>query len=305
MHKILSSFKFLEKGLLKRNKRFFGFLDRKKITVETPTKYKYEFNSLKNEMNEYVDIKENTICDNKGARKQRKRVGRGPGSKHGKTSGKGHKGQGQRGTKKKPGFEGGQTPLQKRIPKFGKKNKLPYIDYVNIDKILYFMKRDWLKCDADNYITIKDMNDCGAVTRPKNGVEVCGRGDDLLDDLDQPLFIEASSVTQAAFDAITRNGGKVRIVYRNPLKLQEHLFPEEFPMKLKDPLPILRDVRRLESLREMGCEVVYRQPEWVKKKYSKYKEAIENSKKNKFKEVVERTKAKIKPILPRQYKFNI
>ena len=71
----------------------------------------------------YEEVMAHTVSDVQGARKKRKRVGRGPGSGLGKTCGKGHKGQGQRGTKKKPGFEGGQTHLQRRMPKLMKRKK--------------------------------------------------------------------------------------------------------------------------------------------------------------------------------------
>jgi large subunit ribosomal protein L15 len=85
----------------------------------------------------YIDVMAHTISGVKGARKKKKRVGRGPGSGLGKTSGKGHKGQGH--TKKKPGFEGGQTPLQRRIPKFGSHlvNR-KVLNYVNLERIIYF-----------------------------------------------------------------------------------------------------------------------------------------------------------------------
>lgn len=75
----------------------------------------------------YEDVKVNTVTDNWKSKTTKKRVGRGHASTHGKTAGKGHKGQGQRNTKMKIGFQGGQTPLQRRFPKMGSKKirKLP------------------------------------------------------------------------------------------------------------------------------------------------------------------------------------
>jgi large subunit ribosomal protein L15 len=78
---------------------------------------------LKTIEDKYVEIKANTLYDNLNSKPVRKRLGRGYASGHGKTSGRGHKGQGQRATKKDAKFEGGQTPLQKRLPKLGR-NKL-------------------------------------------------------------------------------------------------------------------------------------------------------------------------------------
>lgn len=93
--------------------------------MESPIEYKFITNTLKNVPQEYVDIRANTLCDNMKAKQSKIRVGRGYASGKGKTSGKGHKGQGQRGTKQHGRYEGGQTPLYRRIPKFGglKQNK--------------------------------------------------------------------------------------------------------------------------------------------------------------------------------------
>lgn len=71
-------------------------------------KYEFKFQNLKNPMvDKYINVTENVLCGVYGSKKKWKRVGRGPGSGLGKTSGKGHKGSGQRGTNKKVGFEGG------------------------------------------------------------------------------------------------------------------------------------------------------------------------------------------------------
>lgn len=77
------------------------------------------FNHLNIVYDKYEDISINNLCDNFRAKPKKKIVGRGYASGKGKTSGRGHKGQGQRITKKDAKFEGGQTPLHRRIPKFG------------------------------------------------------------------------------------------------------------------------------------------------------------------------------------------
>jgi large subunit ribosomal protein L15 len=82
-------------------------------------------------------MKLNNLKPAEGSIKDRKRVGRGPGSGHGETSGRGHKGAGQRsGTNRKIGFEGGQMPLQRRLPKFGFKN-INRVEYkgINLDTL--------------------------------------------------------------------------------------------------------------------------------------------------------------------------
>ena len=86
--------------------KFYDRMKKSKITQIVDYEFKYQ--NLKNPMvDKYIPIKYDTLCGVEGSRKKKKRVGRGPGSGLGKTSGKGHKGQGQRGTKKKYGFEGG------------------------------------------------------------------------------------------------------------------------------------------------------------------------------------------------------
>lgn len=109
----------------------------------------------------------NVLQPNPGATKQRKRVGRGDGSGRGGTSGRGHKGAKQRSGKSIPyaGFEGGQTPLYRRLPKRGFSNRRFERRFaeLNLDTLAQFVRSGRLAVPADREITMKDLQDCGAV----------------------------------------------------------------------------------------------------------------------------------------------
>lgn len=90
---------------------------------------------------ELAPFTQNNLWDNPQAIKKKKRLGRGRASGRGKTSTRGHKGQGQRGTKRAVGFEGGQTPLQKRLPKYGqRKTRMPF-EYISLSKIIQYVRK--------------------------------------------------------------------------------------------------------------------------------------------------------------------
>lgn len=131
-------------------------------------------------------------------RKQRRRVGRGQGSGLGGTSGRGHKGQNARsGGGVRPGFEGGQMPLQRRLPKHGFKNALFKIRYgvVNLDTLQEAFK------DIKD-ISLEDIYKRRLVKKDEL-VKVLARGD-----VQKPLNIEAHHFSRAAMDKITKSGGK-------------------------------------------------------------------------------------------------
>lgn len=143
-------------------------------------------------------MKLNNIQPAAGSVHSRKRIGRGPGSGLGGTSTRGHKGAKARsGYKKKIGFEGGQMPLQRRVPKFGFKN-INRIEYkaVNLDDIQKL---------ADNKeltkITLADIIEAG-LANSKQFVKVLGDGE-----LTSKLEIEAHAFSQKAEAAITEEGG--------------------------------------------------------------------------------------------------
>lgn len=135
-----------------------------------------------------------------GSNKGNKRVGRGPGSGFGGTSTRGHKGAKSRsGYSHKVGFEGGQMPLQRRVPKFGFKN-INRVEYkaINLDAL------EALAAAANlTKITVDDLRQAGLVS--KNGlVKVLGNGA-----VTKALEIEANAFSKSAEDAITAAGGTV------------------------------------------------------------------------------------------------
>ncbi len=136
-----------------------------------------------------------------GARKARKRVGRGTSSGTGKTSGRGQKGQNSRsGGGKKPGFEGGQTPLFMRIPKrgFTNINRKEY-GIVNLDGLNRF--------DNDTIVTPELLIETGLVKKELDGIKVLGNGK-----LEKALTVKAHKFSKSAVSAIEAAGGKIEVI---------------------------------------------------------------------------------------------
>lgn len=135
-----------------------------------------------------------------GSRKKRKRVGRGPGSGHGKTSCKGHKGQKARsGGGKGPGFEGGQMPLQRRIPKRG---------FTNIFRKEYTtVNLKDLKSIKADVITPESLLEEGIIRGYKDGVKILGDGE-----VERPFVLRAHKFSKGARGKILSAGGKVEVI---------------------------------------------------------------------------------------------
>lgn len=132
----------------------------------------------------------------KGSRKKTKRIGRGIGSGHGKTSCRGHKGQNSRsGGGVPPWFEGGQMPIQRRLPKRG---------FTNIFKTKYNIVnlKDLEKIDTEGPITLELLRKNGLVRR-KGLIKVLGEGS-----LTKPLTVHAEKFSQSALKKIEKAGGK-------------------------------------------------------------------------------------------------
>lgn len=135
-----------------------------------------------------------------GSKKKRKRVGRGPGSGHGKTATKGHKGQKARsGGVKGPGFEGGQMPLIRRVPKRGFTNIFRK-EYTTINL------RDLEKVRADT-ITPEILLEEGIIRDYKDGVKILGQGE-----IGRPINIKAHKFSKGAKEKILSAGGKVEVI---------------------------------------------------------------------------------------------
>ncbi len=133
-----------------------------------------------------------------GSRKKKKRVGRGDGSGHGGTAGKGAKGQNARsGHSVRPGFEGGQMPLSRRLPKVGFKNPMRrIIATVNIDQLKRFPEGSVV--DRETLLTM------GLVRRKADGIKVLGNGQ-----IDYPLSLKVDLVSRGARQKIEAAGGTI------------------------------------------------------------------------------------------------
>lgn len=136
-----------------------------------------------------------------GSTKASKRVGRGHGSGTGKTAGKGHKGQNARsGGGVRPGFEGGQMPLYRRLPKRGFYNKFAN-NYVEVNV------RDLEKFDANTEVTAELLKETGVISKICDGVVVLGNGE-----ITKPLTVKAKKFTKSAEEKIVAAGGKVQVI---------------------------------------------------------------------------------------------
>ena len=136
-----------------------------------------------------------------GSRKTRNRVGRGPGSGNGKTAGKGHKGQKARsGGGVRLGFEGGQTPLFRRLPKrgFTNINRKEYA-IVNLDALNRF--------DEGTEVTPELLIETGVVSSEKAGIKILAKGN-----VEKKLTVKAHKFSSAAQEAIEAAGGKTEVI---------------------------------------------------------------------------------------------
>ncbi|MDB9761204.1 50S ribosomal protein L15 [Alphaproteobacteria bacterium] len=150
----------------------------------------------------------NEIKDNEAARQNRKRVGRGIGSGTGKTAGKGHKGQKARAGVAIKGFEGGQMPLHRRLPKYGftSPNRKNYAS-VGIDIIQSAI--DSGKIDPKKQINAEVLKLARVIKKAKDGVKLLGNGT-----ITSNIDIEVTAFTASAKESIEKAGGKVSKVVR-------------------------------------------------------------------------------------------
>src|SRR5215218_5139320 len=151
-------------------------------------------------------MKLNDIADNAGSRKNRMRVGRGIGSGKGKQAGRGGKGQTARTGVSIKGFEGGQMPLHRRLPKrgFNKPNAL-VLNEVNLGRIQEAVTAG--KLDQGAPITVESLVAAGVVSKPRDGVKILGQGE-----ISARLSFEVAGASKSAVEAIEKAGGSVTIV---------------------------------------------------------------------------------------------
>ncbi len=146
-------------------------------------------------------MKLNELSPPKGARKSAKRIGRGPGSGQGKTAGRGTKGQKSRsGGNIRPGFEGGQMPLQRRLPKRG---------FTNIFRKRYAIVniRDLARFDKGTVVDETLLVEAKLVRRRRDGVKLLGHGV-----IDYPLVVRVNRCSRSAKASIEGAGGKVELM---------------------------------------------------------------------------------------------
>lgn len=147
-------------------------------------------------------MKLHTMHPNEGATKKRKIVGRGVGSGLGKTSGRGEKGQKARsGYSHKPGFEGGQLPLYRRLPKRGFTNAMFKVRYavINLD--------DLNKFENDAVVTPEILKEMGLVKKGLDGIKVLGSGK-----LEKKIVVKAHKFSNTAKEQIEKLGGKAEVI---------------------------------------------------------------------------------------------
>ncbi len=137
-----------------------------------------------------------------GSTREVKRIGRGHGSGHGKTAGKGHKGQNARsGGGVRPGFEGGQMPLQRRVPKRGFNNKFAKeIVAINVGDLE-------ARFENNAVIDTNALVESGLVRNPKDGIKVLGNGD-----LSKSFTVKVAAFSKSAIEKIEKAGGKTEVM---------------------------------------------------------------------------------------------
>ncbi len=145
-------------------------------------------------------MKLSDLAPNPGSRKKRKRIGRGPGSGHGKTSCRGHKGQKSRsGGGVKPGFEGGQMPLQRRLPKRGFTNifqkKFAIVNIATLNNL------------EETTITPEYLLKEGVIKKLHDGIKILGNGE-----ITRPVTVKAHAFSASAKEKITKAKGSVELV---------------------------------------------------------------------------------------------
>jgi len=151
-------------------------------------------------------MKLNEISDNAGARQGRLRIGRGIGSGKGKTGGRGGKGQTARAGVRIKGFEGGQMPLHRRLPKRGFNNIFALdLNVVNLDRIQAAVDRGAL--DVNNTVDVEALVRSGVLRRAKDGVRLLGRGEVKV-----ALQFAVHGASKSAIAAVEKVGGAVKVL---------------------------------------------------------------------------------------------
>ncbi len=148
----------------------------------------------------------NELRDNPGATRQRKRVGRGIGSGTGKAAGRGHKGQKSRSGVAIKGFEGGQMPIHRRLPKRGFNSPFrKKFNAVNLERIQAAI--DAGRIDAGKPVSVETLLAAGVIRRALDGVRLLGNGE-----LKTGVAFEVTGASKGAIAAVKKAGGSVKLV---------------------------------------------------------------------------------------------
>jgi len=146
-------------------------------------------------------MKINELSPAEGSRKKRKRVGRGPGSGHGKTCCRGHKGQRSRsGGGVRPGFEGGQMPLHRRLPKRGFTNMFrKEYNILNVEDLNRF--------EPDALLDAEAFKQAGLIKKMMDGIKLLGTGE-----ITHPVVVRIQKISKTAKEKVEAAGGKVELI---------------------------------------------------------------------------------------------
>jgi large subunit ribosomal protein L15 len=156
-------------------------------------------------------MKLNDLADNPGATRNRFRIGRGIGSGKGKTGGRGGKGQTARSGVSIKGFEGGQMPIHRRLPKRGFRNT-PFalkFNEINIGRVQQAIEAG--KLDPKEPITVETLVKAGVLRRPKDGLRLLGSGE-----IKTKVTFEVYGASKSAVAAVEKAGGSVKILAPQP-----------------------------------------------------------------------------------------
>ncbi len=160
-------------------------------------------------------MKLNEIKDNSGANKNRKRIGRGIGSGIGKTSGKGHKGQKARSGVSIKGFEGGQMPIHRRLPKRGFTN-INRIKYTELNLNIIQKLIDTKKIDPKKIINLNTFLDLGLVKSKSTKIKLLAKGE-----ITSKIDIEVSAFSKTAKECIEKIGGSIIVFDKQNTIIQD------------------------------------------------------------------------------------
>jgi large subunit ribosomal protein L15 len=160
-------------------------------------------------------MKLNEITDNEGSTHSRKRLGRGIGSGSGKTGGRGVKGQKSRSGVAINGFEGGQMPIYRRLPKRGF-NNIFKSDYVVVSVARLQAAVDAGKLDAKTTIDAVALKAAGVIRRVKDGVRILSDGE-----ISAKLTLEVAGASKSAVEKIEKAGGSVKLLAAAPVAASE------------------------------------------------------------------------------------